>query len=146
MQDRDDIENLRWLRVGYLVDGVLCLAAALVSAAILAFGIAVLTGLFVPGQEIAPLLVGVILTAAGGLSLAITLTLGICNLLVARYLRQTRRWMFCMVVAAVNCLFSPIGVIIGIFTFVVLVREPVKQLFDRGLQPNTGKLTGVELA
>ena len=31
--------------------------------------------------------------------------------------------------AAVECVFMPFGTVLGVFTIIVLMREPVKQLF-----------------
>jgi hypothetical protein len=41
--------------------------------------------------------------------------------------------MFCLVMGGVECLFMPFGTVLGVFTIIVLMREPVKQLF--GVNP-----------
>jgi hypothetical protein len=41
----------------------------------------------------------------------------------------------CLVMRGVECLFMPFGTVLGIFTIILLIQEPVKQLFD---SPNTG--------
>ena len=43
--------------------------------------------------------------------------------------RKTRRT-FCMVVAAMSCIFFPLGTILGVFTILVLNRPSVVELFD----------------
>lgn len=50
-------------------------------------------------------------------------------LLAARSLYGQRRYTFCLVVAALECLFMPLGTILGVLTIVVLVRESVKHKF-----------------
>jgi hypothetical protein len=44
-------------------------------------------------------------------------------------LARRRRYMFCLVMAALECLWAPFGTVLGVFTIVVLMRESVKQLF-----------------
>jgi hypothetical protein len=43
------------------------------------------------------------------------------------YRRKSR--VFCIVVASFECLFFPFGTILGVFTIVVLSKDPVKPLF-----------------
>ena len=49
--------------------------------------------------------------------------------LVGRGLAQRKRYMFCLVVACVECLFMPFGTVLGVFTIIVLSRDSVKALF-----------------
>lgn len=55
----------------------------------------------------------------------------------ARFLARRRHYMFCLVMAGVECLFMPFGTVLGVFTIVVLMRESVKQLFtvNNPIQP-----------
>ena len=58
-------------------------------------------------------------------------------LAAGRFLARRKRYMFCLVMAGIECLFMPFGTVLGVFTIIVLMREPVKQLFtanheDRG--------------
>ena len=46
-------------------------------------------------------------------------------------LRRRRGYIFCLVMAGVACLFQPFGMILGVFTFIVLLRPSVKALFGR---------------
>jgi hypothetical protein len=52
------------------------------------------------------------------------------NSLCAYFIRQHRRRIFCMIVAGLNCMNIPLGLVIGIFTLVFLTRESVIPLFD----------------
>ena len=45
-------------------------------------------------------------------------------------LKQRRSKVFCMVVAGISCLGFPYGTLLGVFTFVVLSRPSVSNLFD----------------
>ncbi len=46
-----------------------------------------------------------------------------------RYIKSRERRMFCLVVAAIECVFMPFGTILGVLTIIVLLREPVMEAF-----------------
>ncbi|MEW6368891.1 MAG: hypothetical protein AB1714_30040 [Acidobacteriota bacterium] len=58
-------------------------------------------------------------------------------LAAGRFLARRRHYMFCLVMGGIECIFMPFGTVLGVFTILVLVREPVKQLFapDTTQQP-----------
>jgi hypothetical protein len=60
---------------------------------------------------------------------------GVMNLMSAIYLRQRRNRTFSMVVAGVNCLYMPLGTVLGVFTFIVLGRDSVVALYEVNKQP-----------
>jgi hypothetical protein len=47
-----------------------------------------------------------------------------------RFLARRKHYTFCLVMAAVECLFMPFGTVLGVFTIITLIREPVKPLFS----------------
>ena len=51
-------------------------------------------------------------------------------LTAGRCLARRKHYMFCLIMAGVECLFMPFGTVLGTFTIITLVREPVKQLFE----------------
>ncbi len=55
--------------------------------------------------------------------------LGTLNLLSGIFLRQRKNRLFSLVIAGINCLNIPVGTILGVFTFMVLTRESVRQLY-----------------
>ncbi|MFN3408319.1 MAG: hypothetical protein ACK45B_04955 [Limisphaerales bacterium] len=58
------------------------------------------------------------------------LTLTVLTIVAGRRLARFRSRTFCIVIAALLCLFMPIGTALGVFTIIVLMRPSVKQLFD----------------
>lgn len=50
-------------------------------------------------------------------------------LMTGRFLAKRRHYMFCLVMGGVECIFTPFGLVLGVFTIIVLLRESVKQLF-----------------
>lgn len=55
---------------------------------------------------------------------------GIANVLSGIFLKTRRHHMFSLVVAGLNCMFFPLGTALGVFTFIVLLRESVKSAYQ----------------
>jgi len=53
----------------------------------------------------------------------------VCLVLAGRNLTRRRHYTFCLVAAALACMFMPFGTILGTFTIVVLQKDSVRQLF-----------------
>jgi hypothetical protein len=51
-------------------------------------------------------------------------------ILTGRFLARRKFYTFCFVMAAVESLFMPFGTVLAVFTLVVLLREPVKRMFE----------------
>jgi len=49
-----------------------------------------------------------------------------------RRLKRRASRTFCLVIAGLECFLMPFGTILGVFTIVVLMKDPVKQLFTAG--------------
>jgi hypothetical protein len=109
----------------------------------LALGIAFLSGAFPPDQHGngPPRFIGVFFIAIALFLIAWFWALAVLIFLGAQNLRQRRRYTFCFVVAAIECLFMPFGTVLGIFTIIVLMRPTVKQLF--GSIPGSPAVTGM---
>ena len=56
-------------------------------------------------------------------------TLGILNLVSGRMIDQRRNRTFTQVVAALNCLNIPFGIALGIFTFVAMADDEVREAY-----------------
>jgi hypothetical protein len=85
-----------------------------------------------PGQNPPPAIFGWVMVAVGGVMITMGLTFATLVLAAGRSLARRKRYTFCLVMAAVECLFMPFGTVLGIFTIVLLNRESVKQLFAAG--------------
>ena len=58
-------------------------------------------------------------------------TYAIAMAVTGKFLGAHRRHTFCMVMAALSCLFMPFGTILGIFTLIVLSKPEVRELFHK---------------
>ena len=54
------------------------------------------------------------------------------NVLSGLFLQARKHRVFSIVIAALDCLQIPFGTVLGVFTIVVLVRESVAELYQRG--------------
>ena len=62
-----------------------------------------------------------------------TITLGwafaVFAILTGRYLARKVHYLFCMAMAAIECMFMPFGTVLGVFTIIVLAKPSVKKMF-----------------
>lgn len=63
----------------------------------------------------------------------ICIAVAVANILSGVYLRQRKNRMFSMVLAGFNCVQMPFGTALGVFTFIVLSRPSVRQLYGERL-------------
>ena len=91
-------------------------------------GIAMLNGAF-DGKEPPPKLFAWVFVVIGSLFILAGWTLAGLIVAAGRRLKRRASHTFCLVVAALECLLMPFGTVLGVFTLVVLMKEPVKQLF-----------------
>jgi hypothetical protein len=69
-----------------------------------------------PGERQAMQFAGGMLGIIGGIAVAIGLTMAVLKLLAGECLRRRRGYIFCFVVAILECLNLPLGTILGVFT------------------------------
>ena len=74
--------------------------------------------------------VGAVLAVGAGILIGLGLLTAVLLFLAGRSLASQTRYTFCLVMAAVACLFVPLGTILGISAIFVLQRQTVKALFD----------------
>jgi len=81
-------------------------------------------------REPPPLFLGWIFIAVGAVFFIAGLTMAICILIAGRCLSRRKGYSFVLVMAYIECLFVPLGTILGVFTIIALTRESVKALFS----------------
>jgi hypothetical protein len=128
-----DVEHLRLLRIGYLLQGAMYAIASAFGTIYCVIGlILMIVAPHSDGRNGDPRLIGgfmVILGIALALGLA---AFGGLLLYAARCLRLRQSRGLCLVAATLTCLQIPIGTAIGISTFMVLGRRGVRAMFDSG--------------
>ncbi|HEX4588386.1 MAG TPA: hypothetical protein VH120_00535, partial [Gemmataceae bacterium] len=129
-----DEEHLRLLAVfHYVVAGLAALVACL-PILHLAFGIAIVLDAFPapPNGVPPPALLGWVLIGLASIFIVVGWTFAIALAVAGRLLQRRRGYTYCLVLAAIACVFTPFGTVLGVFTLIVLLRPSVKGLFRRG--------------
>ena len=99
----------------------------------LVIGIAMVTGRMgemhrSPGAP-EPALFGWFFIAIAAFLIVLGLTFSALLAYAGRCLRQRRRHTFCLVMAAISCMFMPFGTVLGVFTLIVLSKPSARALF-----------------
>ena len=100
-------------------------------------GLLMVTGNFFegrPGFGPTPFM-GWMLVIMGTVFILLGWSLAVCILIAGRKLKRRKNRLFCMVVAGIECAFTPFGTVLGVFTLVILSKDSVKEIF---VQPGTG--------
>ncbi|MEN6449972.1 MAG: hypothetical protein ABFC96_05745 [Thermoguttaceae bacterium] len=132
------IEAVRWLRFLSIAHYVGAGLAAIVSCVPLKYlGLGML--LIVSPESRhgdMDLVVGIFFVACAGILVAASWGFAIGALFVGKNLAARRRYVFCLSIEVLLCLFIPLGTILGIFTIVMLNRPGVNVLFEQPPSPS----------
>jgi ABC-type branched-subunit amino acid transport system permease subunit len=127
-----DDEHLRLLSIFHYIVGGLAALFSFFPLIYAAFGGFMLYASAHPHMqqgEPPPPFLGWIFISIGCFLFLIGETLATCIILAGRFIARRRHYWFAFVTACVQCLFFPFGIILGVFTIIVLSRSSVKQLF-----------------
>jgi len=132
-----DEEHLKLLSVFHYVVAAFAGMISLFPLIHLAIGIGMLTGSFPPDKSGSPMpaFMGLFFIGMASVFILCGLSLTVCLILAGRNLAAHRRYVFCLVVAALSCLLTPFGTVLGIFTILVLMRPSVRVLFGQTVPP-----------
>lgn len=61
---------------------------------------------------------------------ALSITAGIANLCSGLFIQKRKNRVFSLIVAGMNCLQFPFGTVLGVFTFIVLLRDSVREAYE----------------
>ena len=128
MVDQDE-EHLRLLSILYYIwGGLTAFFSCFGVFYVLAGGVFMIAAANEPNGP--PPWLGAIFSAFGVLVILFILAIAGLTIWTGRNLQKRRHHSICLVVAAISCLSVPLGTALGVFTFVVLLRPSVKQLFN----------------
>jgi len=78
-----------------------------------------------------PTFLGWLFAFIGGFAILSGWAFAICLAFAGRFLSRRKKYLFCLVVAAISCMFMPFGTVLGVFTIITLQRPSIKQLFNQ---------------
>ena len=132
MKQSDDEQYLHLLSIfHYVVAGIAALIACFpIIHVTIGLGV-MIAGLTHPqqGDGLTMVFFGLAFVLIGGTIILFGWSFAACMGAAGRFLSGRRRYMFCLVMAGVECIFSPFGTVLGVLTIIVLVRPTVKELF-----------------
>ena len=76
-----------------------------------------------------PVFIGYFMAAFAGAFVLTGWTIGALTIYSGCCIKQRARRMFSLVMAGINCAFFPFGTALGVFTFVVLLRDSVMRIY-----------------
>ena len=120
----------------YIVGGITALFAC-IPMIHLAMGIAMLSGAMDGGHDAPPRFLGWLFIIFPAIFILAGWTLAGFMIAAGKRLQRHRSWMFCLVIAALECFFMPFGTVLGVFTIIVLMKDSVKELFGVNTVSNT---------
>ncbi len=126
-----DLEHIRLLSVFHYVVGGLAALFACFPIIHLIMGIifVVTPGTWDSQGEPFPASLGWFFILFAGAFILAGWTLAVCIIAAGRYLSRQMHYLFCLVIAGIECIFMPFGTVLGVFTIIVLMRPSVKELF-----------------
>jgi hypothetical protein len=124
----EDEKYLNLLAVFHYVVGGLTGLLACFPLIHVGLGVAMVLGKL-DGPHPPPAFIGWFIIIFAGTFILCGWAMAIAILLAGTKLKARRSWTYCLVVGALECMFMPFGTVLGVFTIVVLLKEPVKALF-----------------
>jgi hypothetical protein len=140
-----DASHLRMLAIGYYVYGGLTAFFSFFALIYVGFGAAMLSGKFPPSPRgatpphagpIPDQMVGGFMLGFGIIFFLIIIAMAVLSFMSARWISARKHPVFCLVIGGLACLNMPLGTIVGVFTFIVLLRPSVQELFRAGPERN----------
>jgi hypothetical protein len=129
----EDLQYLKLLSIFHYVVGGL---VALFSFVPIIYVVVGMLAVCIPGSFEAegggmPLFIGWIFIIIGAVLIVLGWAFSACVIIAGRSLARQVHYMFCVAVAAIECIFMPFGTVLGVFTIIVLTRPSVKEMFEQ---------------
>ncbi len=128
-----DEQHLNLLAIFHYVLGGITALFACIFLIHLAMGVGMVSGAF-NGEDAPPQFFGWLFILFPSVAILFGWTLAGFIIAAGRKLKQRRAYTFCLVIASCECLIMPLGTVLGIFTLIMLMKEPVKAMFGEGTE------------
>ncbi len=133
-----DAEHLRLLAIFHYIYGALTMLFSCIFIVHIVIGVLALNdpnfltprGPGAPANaQPMPTMVARIFIVMGSAAIVLGWTVGILTIVSGRCIAGRRRRTFSLVMAGINCVSVPLGTTLGVFTFVVLLRDSIRPLY-----------------
>ena len=147
----DDVQQLKLLSIFHYVAAVLLAVMACIPVIHLLLGIFIVTApasMAGRGQP-PPAFMGWVFIVIASAAILGGWTIAVLMGLAGRFLARRQHRLYCLVVSAVECLWTPFGTVLGILTLLVLIRPSVIELFNHPVRlddPEEGPVMDAEPA
>ena len=132
-----EVEYLKLASIFHYVVGALAMLVACIPFLHLFVGVGLATGAF-DATEPPARAIGVVVAVIAVLFILSGWAFGVALIVAGRYLATYRHHTYCLVMAAVACIFMPFGTVLGVLTIILLMRPSVRSLFEHGELPVAG--------
>jgi hypothetical protein len=129
---KEDLQYLKLLSIFHYVVGGLAALFSFIPVIYVGIGILAvcIPGFFEAQDGAMPLFIGWVFIIMGAVLIVLEWAFSACIIVAGRSLARQVHYMFCVVIAAIECIFMPFGTVLGVFTIVVLARPSVKEMFE----------------
>ncbi|MFI4911008.1 MAG: hypothetical protein ACIAQZ_05020 [Sedimentisphaeraceae bacterium JB056] len=135
--DNDGSKDLELLSIFHYILGGFIALCSFFPLIHLFIGLMLLRGDFAEAEgDMPPAFIGWFFVAMAVLLITSGLLLALCIIITGSKLKKRRSWLFCIIIAAIECSIIPFGIIVGVFTIVVLNRDYVKASFYSRSDPS----------
>ncbi len=132
-QQQEAAKHLDILAIFHYLVGVVAGLFACFPFVHFALGVLVVAGIYTgdlsSDSDILPEVIGWIFIIVSSVIITTGWLLALGIIYTGRCLKKRAKYTFCLVMAAIDCLFMPFGTILGVFTIVVLLKDDTKGLF-----------------
>jgi hypothetical protein len=134
---KQDLDHLKLLSIFHYVAAGMAALVACIPFIHFFMGLALATGALGDADpEGRP--VGIFIMAIAALFIFLGWVFAALVAVAGRSLAQRKRYTYCLVMAGIECIFMPVGTVLGVFTIIVLMRDSVKELFGHRATEDNG--------
>ncbi len=133
----EDVKNIDLLSMfHYIVGGITALFSCIPFIHVF-MGLAMVSGKFFQDNKGSgpPPVLGWLFVIMGVVFIVLGWSMAVCILVAGKKLKQHKNRIFCMIVAGIECMFMPIGTILGVFTLITLNKDSIKEMFAQQNPP-----------
>jgi hypothetical protein len=130
-------EHLKLLSIFHYVVGGLTALFSLFGLFHLIFGLVMIMvpEKLEPTGQPPPAFIGWMFAIMGGVFISVGWIFAAFIVTAGRFLARHKHYLFCLVIAGIECILMPFGTVLGVFTIIVLMQDSTNQIFSANQAP-----------